>query len=970
MAETPQLSPKEDRGSGFRDKVKEGAANVGEKYRSTREKVDNVRDKANKIAHPVDTAKQKVGQAADKKLDSMQKAGAGTVGGEAAGLAKTLKDAKAGKAGKADVAAAGLRAGASATGVGGAAVKGWDAAKKAADAVGIKLKDKYVIYIGIFGLMMSLMPFIILALVLFWAWDSIGNVLKLGFLGPKLLTVAIGLLTLIDHNGASKLAYEVYKDQPNTVIAAQAANKPEEGTYEYKLGLIDWEKAKYQTIAIDSNCEIKTRKVVSTIDGKERSVIDKITIKSNGQEVTSQVARSNCIDQHYPVFNTILRSQFIREGANRNLNIRYSYAEPVGSSRLDQATTEFSKTLQQKSLARIWNRGSNYQVEGKIDQAALDSFENETIKPRETYIQKYTSSKYSREVLDCANLYIPDGKDYYDKHVDKMKHDIKCGIDPKDLLLWLKPYPDSYLNDPDPAISIKPQRAAVNIMCDFYERLLSDKQSPDGQTFDAVENYRTRVKDRINSAAIAGMQALTYADTHKARFINIKELSGDFYKIAGSQDAQEYNYALNYKTVGTPLEGDAVSRILGYYNKTYSANQQEKEYIDALTALFDAIEKPIPGENGSSMCDAAQRQGDFNSFATREAIVRYGYSVVWPKFRAAMAKLDYYARPNQTLSVSQIYKNLDREDISFRIFRIESNAATSGTEDGPQNFNRMNFGTKAYSSMITLAMGGNFLKPNKAAEQENIIREARMYNDKTRGLAYRLFESTNPTSLVSRFKVALIDKPQHIVGNIGSVLSSVMSPIRNAASEPGTLVSMLSGETRMALASNSYDINNLKLDPAGIPEVFQRIDPIQNAREIENLKKTNEVARSAFFVWDLCFQESIPSRFHLENPEPIKANLYQSCRQLFDDKNNDPNQLSVKYRAYHYFNLQADALVYLSNPDKEDISFNANQSSNLTADNIYSFNEGENTALPANPQGDTSALPCPTGTSAAGTGDV
>jgi hypothetical protein len=104
------------------------------------------------------------------------------------------------------------------------------------------------------------------------------------------------------------MAYEVDAGSNRAVAAPGDATKPEEGTYDYKLSLIDWEKAKYQTLPLDSRCEIKTKKVVSVLDGKERSVIESVRLKTNPDKELQGVARSNCINNTYPIWNTMMRS--------------------------------------------------------------------------------------------------------------------------------------------------------------------------------------------------------------------------------------------------------------------------------------------------------------------------------------------------------------------------------------------------------------------------------------------------------------------------------------------------------------------------------------------------------------------------------------------------------------------------------------------------------------------------------------
>lgn len=915
----------------------------------------------------------KVGTNAASK--SVGKAALGSVGRglNAVGDAREIKNIKDQDGAGAAAAAAGLKATeavVSKTGIGTAittAIRGTQAALR---KVGINIKDQYIAYALLLAPLLALVPIAVFALIIFFAWKHPAQMLKLSFTNFKTFVGAVQAL-VIENGGASKMAYEVEVGSNTAVAAHGGATHPEEGTYEYKLSQIDWEKAKYQTLPIDNRCVIKTKKVVSVLDGKERSVVESIQLKTNpGKELTG-VARANCINNNYPIWNTMMRSQFVRDGVNKNLNVRYAYAEPQDSPTLKEPGDEFGDTLRNKTLTRIWNRGQAISQPIQSSQEEVDANDAEVLQffANTRSVQKYKDasliSKYDAKIIECADMYVPKGDVYYQKDIDKMNHDLSCGINPKDILLYTTSPPESLLNDPDPTMSIKPKRASLNIVCDLYYNLLA----PDSEYAPAVDKYRQKVKDRINSAAVAGWQAMTYADTHQKRFIDLKELGGDFYKIAGMQEGQEYNYTLDYRKTGVALEPDAISRIVGYYNKQaddFPAIQQEKQFQDALNLIFTYVTQG----GDASPCDAARDTGDFDNTSAndpqRDATINAFYQNVYPAFKKAIAGIDFYSNPSKSKSISQIYKDLTYEDLRFRLIRIESNVATAGTEDGPQNFNRMNFGMKAYTNAFTLAMGGNFLTQNEALTRDESVRVARYYDDKTKGLAWRFFNLDNPGSFASRLAVASLDKPQNIPGNVTSTIASIISPIRNAAGESGTLTAFITGNSRVASASTVYDSTNLKLDPAGIPEIFNQINPMENARYIENIKKNNAILAAELAEYDKCFQEFIPSRFHLLNPPPDKVDLYKNvCTPLLDSTaSRDLNSLPLRYRAYHFHMLQADALVYLSNPNKEDPNFSAPEGA--TTSNPV---ETTSTQTPTNPSGDTSAQQCPPGTTDAGIGE-
>jgi hypothetical protein len=377
-------------------------------------------------------------------------------------------------------------------------------------------------------------------------------------------------------------------------------------------------------------------------------VIESVRVSTNPDKELEGIARSNCINNIYPIFNTMMRSQFLREGMHTQMNVRYAYAEPEGADTLKESTSEFQETLREKSLTRIWSKGGTYNKPTPTDKAAWEAMRvrvEDEFFDGSRKINLYTAGKYPQEVVDCANYFIPPNNGaelngFYQKNIDKMNNDLKCGIDPKDLKLYTTVPPEEWAtNPPEPGFDLRTKRAALNVVCDFKSNLLGEE---------ALENSKTRLKDRINSAAISGFQAMTYADTHQDRWLPLKELGGDFYKIAGMQKGQEYNYALDKKKVGTQLEPDAVSRAVGYFNE-YSVKKdpstmtiQEQDYMDGLIEVLNYVGDR---SNTASPCNAAIASD--GTPATDEAQINTFWNNVYPKFKKAMAGLDFYSDPQK-----------------------------------------------------------------------------------------------------------------------------------------------------------------------------------------------------------------------------------------------------------------------------------------------------------------------------------
>ena len=864
-----------------------------------------------------------------------------------------------------------------------------------------------------------LITFVIFVVVYFWKHPA--QALKIS-LSVVASSMGLGVNSTIEGGGASQLAYEVPVSGAGTAQAAVSdynpATAPTAGTYAYAMSKIDWEKAKYKTVANISNCDVLTKKVASP-DGSTRSVVDKVVIKSNVGDGLSGIAKANCIDKTYPIFNAVIRSQFIRDGINAQIGIRYAYATPKDSTDFNGKTNEEVETmLRNKSLDRIWKQ-SGGKVGGFSEKAPEKTVDNcgrepdqisevrtkndELCAGRVELFAYQSSDRYTEAIQNCANAYNFQNAPDLDVAIEKAKLDLACGIPPEELIYYYNLPDESLAKTGDDSIkSIQSKVHILRTICKINEYSLKDDPI-------AEETYRDQVEKRIASEINAAIQAMTYADTTQDRFLSIQDLSGDAYKVLGMGNSQEYNHTVNGDRNGVPTDSDALSRIFGIANlKAYKPG--ETIYNDASTqAALKVLNRinTVTGEEPQSgqtkpLCDILNsknfndiyypEKGEVKTAEKLKPQVSDFFDNYYPDFKQALATLDAYSKDQKGKPIDKAtaLSSIRINDILKRYVNINANVSTAGTEDGLQNFNRMSTGMQAYKNSVTLAMGGKFLNPNEAVLVENQTRSMIAYQDRINGIGWRLFDTKNPSSITSRLAVAFIDKPNRIVGNIGNVIGNLFNPAKNLIGGRSSLAYSLTGESHIAEAATSYEINNLRLDPAGIPDGFYTLDSFKNAAAVEAIIKSNPSVAGTFLGWEKCFREFIPSQFHLIHPDDDKVALYKDfCRELYDV--NAPTKLanpgilqsiisnptsinfsnpavrsdiSFMYRAFHFYNIQAQALTYLSDPTADDESLNAREIQAIE----YNGEAGETPDIPAGGAvgADTSAIPCPPGTSDAG----
>ena len=938
-----------------------------------------------------------ISKGVDKSLDKVAKRAKGTPLGEGAKLAKTIKNAKetarkhgAGAA-AADVAAAGARTAISATGVGKAVVKAMDGIKKIGKAIGVDIKDRYFLYAALFMSSWQFILFFFLIMAVGSMFGSPSNLIKASWRIAKHY-VGLSVSTQINQGVASRLAYEVPVGKDGHALAATTnfnpGTMPQAGTLEYKLANIDWEKAKYKSVIPDVNCDIKTSEVVRP-DGKKRSIIDSVTIKNETEDVQG-IARATCIERSYPIFNTIMRSQYIRDNLNKKLGVRYAYAAPKsGGELVGKSEGEVEEILRNKTLNRVW------QSSGKGVEKNKPQDDDPTPKVNNPNVDKYlypTDGLMKTSVANCANNYDFPQKPSWDNAIAKARHDLICGVKPDEIVFYARIPREADVDNPDPAKKARAQAAILNTMCQIYQRYMTS----DNET--ASENYKKAVKDRIKAEVNAAFSIVTYDDTSKSFFPDLREWKADSYKILGMGKSQQYNYAVNGRLTGDTISADAISKIFGGPNKkALGQGIYNDTQSDAILKAFSAVLEinctssdptEFSGIASGSIEGLTQRQ----SYQTLQSF----YNSMYKTFKKAAGQLDSYKRTSSGNILDEVAaeNQVTIEDVVKRLILTASNTGTSGVEEGPANFNRQSIGGLAYKNSLIIAMGGQFFNQNEAIAAENTTNAIALYEDQSQGLLGRLFARDNPRSLTSRLQVAFTDYPQNIPANVASLMGNLFNPARNLVGGRDSLAYTLTGKSHVAAAASSHEIDNLRLDPAGFPPGFYDVPVIENGRAIEKVIQTNPRAALVMYQWELCMREFMPDRFYLNNPEEDNAqqvNLYRNfCKELYDTQttktngapkalsnvgvidrffNNpgsinlnpdsqDRRDLSFMFRVYHFNMLQADALVYLSDPSKEDPSLDAGGDDPLS---VIGEDEDPAPAPAPAPSGDRNA-PCPPGT--------
>lgn len=501
--------------------------------------------------------------------------------------------------------------------------------------------------------------------------------------------------------------------------------------------------------------------------------------------------------------------------------------------------------------------------------------------------------------------------------IAKVNNDLLCGTDPQNIFL-----------DKDIANKMRElgknkssSKEMADILCTYSLYLLeSYKITP-------LDRLKKTQKDRISSMISAGWSHVTYADTQVKRPLLLEEIQTDFYKMSNFASAATYSktYYGNTNGIAPQAEtqtGSALGMDMLGVHPEYPAQKAVRQLAGNCS---DYLGNDGTGEKKQS----GEKIGQINEF--------------YPQIRDQLQALPYYQ--------SEEFKNLKEgddttvglDDVLLGFAKVGTNVGDAGSEDGPQNFNRMYAGVQAYMYAYNLAMGGNLVSADRMAESNIKIEAATREYNRRRGLAYRIFNLDNPRSLANRLGAAAIASPKQTIKNMAGVFADLFNPLRNAVSEGGSLSYFVSGHNNSAIASNDFSYDYLKLEPSIIPDAVLKTDPLENAKYIENLKssadgdkkvhidvwyvpggegketdpnKGDHTIKEWFGIWDGCFTKFVPGELALDD------DALRECQPLFgvnaDQDTSEGGKLALDYKTYHYNNMLADAMMYLSDPAKVD----------------------------------------------------
>jgi len=727
---------------------------------------------------------------------------------------------------------------------------------------------------------------------------------------------------------------------------------PEPGSFEEKVSKIDWAKAQFQyqgESKNDCSYEFKLQKRIFA-DGVIRSVPLSVVNKKTGgetpiREIDGNATAGYCIAKKYPLFNMLWRQPTARE-LNKKADIALSYAAPKDSPEINTNSTDTKKYVRDKTLERVTT---------KKDAEKTITFESKQ-KEIDKLTQQYENVKDRLPDVKADKLNNPSSSDNINvqEGINKMYQAMKDGTDPYDINV--AEYISIPAKDSAPNGS-EAEKEAVKLnlartICPFAWGF-NDTSSPEGK-----KNARLSIQARLTGAQRGAVKNLTLTDTRQADALSNNESNASITQNDSWASSTAYSLDVYNSDSGIQINPEAT------HNTAYSA----KKGRPAAEAVFSSI---------VSACDDVSTDGFFEK-------VGFGTG---DNFNKAYADLKNLIIADAPPSFGLKEGSFGMEQIITAFMRTGSNTGVSGLEPGPDNYNRQSMGYRQLINDYTISTGGRFLSEEEA---KNLALRADGMNrqmQKDRGIAYRLFDTSNINSLASIFQQNTLTPKTTRVALVAS-FKSLLNPIRSLASIHSNLSFYLAGSRNKAFAADNTGDQYFAIDTAGFTPQELVLSPKENYEIIDKIKKGSSEQDKAdqikFSHYDACFKEKISSKILLETTEgekyPFKYYDFEvdpapeseytkkmDCRFVLveaTDINNPLHLKAIRYRMYTYYNYQIDFLTKLSSEESDDsIYANSSTPAGATGD------AAAGTAPPGAP-GDTTALVCPPGTEDGGTTTV
>lgn len=468
------------------------------------------------------------------------------------------------------------------------------------------------------------------------------------------------------------------------------------------------------------------------------------------------------------------------------------------------------------SNARAINKSSDAYLSYVSDKAEINKLDSEKV---DEALLKKTLSRVTSKQDQAPKTDDQKIKEFADKIYDA----IEKGEDPENIDYKAVatevglPFPEQ-MNEQDPA-----QVAAA--MCPYYK------------LFTEPDNYVRSLNTRHDVAVRNGLKFLSLSGSGALYKNSNKETNYTMNSISDWAASASYNLSVDGTNKGKQANAESLHNRAYIVSPIFALRVGE---VFRAGCSFVNVGTPIPAINQV-----------FKSVAG--TVITIAFQVFKTRVTAESAGIFETGNPN----------NFGLQDMLIASFRIAATGTVSGTEEGPNNFNRQSMGVEQLTSDYMRTIGGAFLTEQEQNELAIKVENNARVEQQNKSLFARLFDTKSPRSIASRIAVqnTSVKSTKNYLANLAK---SASTPLQNLANLSNGLNFVATGQNNTAFAAGNDTAKYFKIDLAGFSEAeLKSVNLYENAKAIEQLKKdideTDDIRIKQMRYYDQCFKKEITS---------------------------------------------------------------------------------------------------------------
>lgn len=388
----------------------------------------------------------------------------------------------------------------------------------------------------------------------------------------------------------------------------------------------------------------------------------------------------------------------------------------------------------------------------------------------------------------------------------------------------------------------------ISTMCNFSKAYMEPS------------NLRASINSRFNTGSRSGVKSNTLADTRKSFGLSSQELNATFQQLDNWAGSRAYSQDVDHDQAGEAINPESLS------NTAYGAG-----FDDTIAILLNIRDE----------CEGKDVGGFLGFFTTHQV----NENQILADYKALQQKM-----VNQSNGKFTSTSDFGTQQLMVNLIRGSGGSAVSGLEPGPWNFNNQSQGFRQLYSQYMLRIGGRFLTPTEDAELATKSENTRRFNEENQGIAYRLFNTDNISSMASQLLARSPRTPKEMNRESSRLAASVLNPIKSFADLQGTFSYIALGKTNKAFAASDTGNAYFRIDTIAFPEkdavgkdIFTNSDEIQDMKE-----KGTDDQKKLLSYYDGCTKLDIPSRTYFTPQYAVKPDGTVDKTQIVYDITGGP----------------------------------------------------------------------------------